>query len=97
MKGGKILAVTFSLVMLLSVTSYSVYAEDDSPNVSEWEEYDKDKILNDPFAQRLLKYIELSKQRIAELQNQERIQTNFAKAALGVLSAYFLFILSSSS
>ena len=74
MKGGKILAVTLSLVMLLSVTSYSVSAEEDSPNVSEWEEYDKDKILNDPFAQRLLEYIKISKQRIAELQNQERIQ-----------------------
>jgi len=79
MKGGKILAVTLSLVMLFLVTSYSVYAEDDSPNVSEWEEYDKDKILNDPFAQRLLKYIELSKQRIAELENQQRIQTEHEK------------------
>jgi len=79
MKGGKILAVTLSLVMLFSVPSYSVYAEDDSPNVSEWEEYDKDKILNDPFAQRLLEYIELSKQRIAELKNQERIQTEHEK------------------
>ncbi|MCH6586613.1 MAG: hypothetical protein IH792_06275 [Thaumarchaeota archaeon] len=79
MKGGKILAVTFSLVMLFSVTSYSVYAEDDSPNVSEWEEYDKDKILNDPFAQRLLEYIKISKQRIAELKNQERIQTEHEK------------------
>ncbi len=45
--------------MLFSVTSYSVSAEEDSPNVSEWEEYDKDKILNDTFAQRLLEYIEL--------------------------------------
>jgi len=79
MKKGKILAVTLSLVMLLSVTSYSVSAEEDSPNVSEWEEYDKDKILNDPFAQRLLEYIELSKQRIAELQNQQRIQTEHEK------------------
>ncbi len=79
MKGRKILAVTFSLVMLFSVTSYSVYAEDDSPNVSEWEEYDKDKILNDPFAQRLLEYIKISKQRIAELKNQERIQTEHEK------------------
>ncbi|MCH8324748.1 MAG: hypothetical protein IH813_06590 [Thaumarchaeota archaeon] len=79
MKGGKILAVTLSLVMLFSVTSYSVYAEDDSPNVSEWEEYDKDKILNDPFAQRLLEYIKISKQRIAELKNQERIQTEHEK------------------
>jgi hypothetical protein len=75
MKRGKILAVTLSLVMLLSVTSYSVSAEEDPVNVSEWEEYDKDKILNDPFAQRLLEYIELSKQRIAELENQERTQT----------------------
>ncbi len=75
MKKGKILAVTLSLVMLLSVTSYSVSAEEDPVNVSEWEEYDKDKILNDPFAQRLLENIELSKQRIAELQNQERTQT----------------------
>ncbi|MEK0319166.1 MAG: hypothetical protein QQN43_06265, partial [Nitrosopumilus sp.] len=79
MKWGKILAVTLSLVMLFSVTSYSVSAEEDSPNVSEWEEYDKDKILNDPFAQRLLKYIELSKQRIAKLENQERIQTEHEK------------------
>ena len=79
MKGRKILAVTLSLVMLLSVTSYSVYAEEDSPNVSEWEEYDKDKILNDPFAQRLLEYIKISKQRIAELENQERIQTEHEK------------------
>ena len=79
MKGGKILAVTLSLVMLLSVTSYSVSAEEVSVNVSEWEEYDKDKILNDPFAQRLLEYIELSKQRIAELENQERIQTEHEK------------------
>ncbi len=77
MKKGKILAVTLSLVMLLSVTSYSVSAEEDPVNVSEWEEYDKDKILNDPFAQRLLEYIELSKQRIAELENQERIQTEY--------------------
>jgi len=79
MKKGKILAVTLSLVMLLSVTSYSVSAEEDSPNVSEWEEYDKDKILNDPFAQRLLEYIKLSKQRIAQLENQERIQTEHEK------------------
>ena len=75
MKGKKILAVTLSFVMLLSVTSYSVSAEEDPVNVSEWEEYDKDKILNDPFAQRLLKNIELSKQRIAELQNQQRVLT----------------------
>ncbi len=75
MKGKKILAVTLSLVMLLSVTSYSVSAEEDPVNVSEWEEYDKDKILNDPFAQRLLKNIELSKQRITELQNQQRVLT----------------------
>jgi len=79
MKGGKILAVTLSLVMLFSVTSYSVSAEEDSPNVSEWEEYDKDKILNDPFAQRLLEYIKISKQRIAELENQEKIQTEHEK------------------
>jgi len=79
MKGGKILAVTLSLVMLLSVTSYSVSAEEDPANVSEWEEYDKDKILNDPFAQRLLEYIKISKQRIAELENQERIQTEHEK------------------
>jgi len=79
MKGRKILAVTLSLVMLFSVTSYSVSAEEDSPNVSEWEEYDKDKILNDPFAQRLLEYIKISKQRIAELENQERIQTEHEK------------------
>jgi len=79
MKRGKILAVTLSLVMLLSVTSYSVYAEEDPVNVSEWEEYDKDKILNDPFAQRLLEYIELSKQRIAELENHQRIQTEHEK------------------
>jgi len=79
MKKGKILAVTLSLVMLLSVTSYSVSAEEDPVNVSEWEEYDKDKILNDPFAQRLLEYIELSKQRIAELENQERVQTEHEK------------------
>lgn len=79
MKKGKILAVTLSLVMLLSVTSYSVSAEEDPVNVSEWEEYDKDKILNDPFAQRLLEYIELSKQRIAELENQERILTEHEK------------------
>ena len=79
MKGRKILAVTLSLVMLLSITSYSVSAEEDPANVSEWEEYDKDKILNDPFAQRLLEYIELSKQRIAELQNPERIQTEHEK------------------
>jgi len=79
MKRGKILAVTLSLVMLFSVTSYSVSAEEDPVNVSEWEEYDKDKILNDPFAQRLLEYIELSKQRIAELENQERIQTEHEK------------------
>ncbi|MCH6586522.1 MAG: hypothetical protein IH792_05800 [Thaumarchaeota archaeon] len=79
MKRGKILTVTLSLVMLLSVTSYSVSAEEDPVNVSEWEEYDKDKILNDPFAQRLLEYIELSKQRIAELENHQRIQTEHEK------------------
>ena len=79
MKWGKILAVTLSLVMLFSVTSYSVSAEEDSPNVSEWEEYDKDKILNDPFAQRLLEYIKISNQRISELENQERIQTEHEK------------------
>jgi hypothetical protein len=55
MKREKILAVTLSLVMLFSVTSYSVSAEEDPVNVSEWEEYDKDKILNDPFAQRAFK------------------------------------------
>ena len=73
MRGRKILAVTLSFVMLLSVTSYSVSAEEDSANVSEWEEYDKDKILSDPFAQRLLEYIKISKQRISELQNQQRV------------------------
>jgi len=79
MKRGKILAVTLLLVMLLSVTSYSVYADEDPVNVSEWEEYDKDQILNDPFAQRLLEYIKISKQRIAELENQQRIQTEHEK------------------
>ena len=79
MRGRKILAVTLSFVMLLSVTSYSVSAEEDSANVSEWEEYDKDKILSDPFAQRLLEYIKISKQRISELQNQQRIQTEHEK------------------
>jgi len=75
MRGRGILAVTLSFVMLLSVTSYSVSAEEDPVNVSEWEEYDKDKILSDPFAQRLLEYIKISKQRISELENQQRIQT----------------------
>lgn len=74
MKEGKIFAVTLSLVMLFSVLSYSAYAED-SPNVSDWEEYDKNKIQNDPFAQRLLELIEISKQRLAELENQQRVQT----------------------
>jgi len=69
--------LAFSFILLGSSGSASVYAQDstDSVNVSEWEEYDKDKILNDPFAQRLLEYIELSKQRIAELQNPQRVQT----------------------
>jgi len=69
--------LAFSFILLGSSGSASVYAQDstDSVNVSEWEEYDKDKILNNPFAQRLLEYIELSKQRIAELQNQQRVQT----------------------
>ncbi len=79
MKRGKILAVTLSFVMLLSITSYSVSAEEDSANVSEWEEYDKDKILSDPFAQRLLEYIKISKQRIAELENQPQVQTEHEK------------------
>jgi len=52
MKSWAVFGILLFAISGLMVPQFS-YAQDstDSVNVSEWEEYDKDKILNDPFAQ----------------------------------------------
>ncbi len=78
MKRSRILwAFVFSFTLLVSSGSSSVYAQnsDDSVNVSEWNTYNLDTILTDPTAQKILENIEISKQRLFELQNPQRIVT----------------------
>ena len=64
-------ALSFSFFLLFSINSSSVYAQSSSEslNLSEWTTYTGESILTDPFAQKILENIEISKQRIAELQN----------------------------
>ncbi|MCH8324628.1 MAG: hypothetical protein IH813_05965, partial [Thaumarchaeota archaeon] len=72
MKGSKTMwALSFSFFLLFSINSSSVYAQSSSEsiNLSEWTTYTGESILTDPFAQKILENIEISKQRIAELQN----------------------------
>jgi len=67
----------FSFFLLFSINSSSVYAQSssDSADVSEWTAYTGESILTDPIAQKILENIEISKQRIADLQNPQRIMT----------------------
>jgi len=72
LKDSKIVwALSFSFFLLFSINSSSVYAQSSSEyvNLSEWTTYTGESILTDPFAQKILENIEISKQRIAELQN----------------------------
>ena len=82
MKGSKtVWALSFSFFLLFSINSSSVYAQSSSEsiNLSEWTTYTGESILTDPFAQKILENIEISKQRIAELQNPQRILTEHQK------------------
>ena len=82
MKGSKtVWALSFSFFLLFSINSSSVYAQSSSEptNLSEWITYTGESILTDPIAQKILENIEISKQRIAELQNPQRILTEHQK------------------
>ena len=82
MKGSKtVWALSFSFFLLFSINSSSVYAQSSSEptNLSEWTTYTGESILTDPIAQKILENIEISKQRIAELQNPQRILTEHQK------------------
>lgn len=82
MKGSKtVWALSFSFFLLFSINSSSVYAQSsaESINLSEWTTYTGESILTDPIAQKILENIEISKQRIAELQNPQRIMTEHQK------------------
>jgi len=82
LKGSKIVwTIAFSFILLFSVNLGSVYAQSssDSIDVSEWTAYTGESILTDPIAQRILENIEISKQRIADLQNPQRIMTEHQK------------------
>ena len=74
-------ALSFSFFLLFSINSSSVYAQSSSEptNLSEWTTYTGESILTDPIAQKILENIEISKQRIAELQNPQRIMTEHQK------------------
>jgi len=76
MKRFEIGAITFSFILLFSITSNTIYAESssDSVNVSEWTTYSGESILTDPTAQTILKSIEISKRILAELQNPQQPQ-----------------------
>lgn len=78
LKRSKILwALAFSFILLVSGGSSSVYAQNstDSVNVSEWKTYNRDTILTDPAAQKILENIEISKQILYDIQNPQRIVT----------------------
>lgn len=82
MKGSKtVWALSFSFILLFSINSSSVYAQSSSEsiNLSEWTTYAGERILTDPIAQKILENIEISKQRIADLQNSEGIMTEHQK------------------
>ena len=74
-------ALSFSFFLLFSINSSSVYAQSSSEptNLSEWTTYTGESILTDPIAQKILENIEISKQRIAELQNPQRLMTEHQK------------------
>ena len=59
------------------VNSGSVYAQSssDSIDVSEWTTYDRESILTDPIAQKILENIEISKQILYDIQSPQRIVT----------------------
>jgi len=73
--------LSFSFFLLFSINSSSVYAQSSSEsiNLSEWTTYTGKSILTDPIAQKILENIEISKQRIAELQNPKPIMTEHQK------------------
>jgi len=70
-------ALTFSFILLGSSGSASVYAQEstDSANVSDWNTFNRDEILTDPIAQKMLEKIEISKQILYDIQNPQRIVT----------------------
>ena len=70
-------ALSFSFILLFLVNSGSVYAQSssDSIDVSEWTTYDRESILTDPIAQKILENIEISKQILYDIQNPQRIVT----------------------
>jgi len=78
MKGSKMVwALSFSFFLLFSINSSSVYAQSSSEptNMSEWTTYDRESILTDPIAQKILENIEISKQILYDIQNPQRIVT----------------------
>ncbi len=78
MKRSRILwTLAFSFILLGSSGSASVYAQNstDSVNVAEWKTYNRDTILTDPEAQKILENIEISKQILYDIQNPQRIVT----------------------
>ena len=82
LKGSKtVWALSFSFFPLFSINSSSVYAQSSSEptNLSEWTTYTGESILTDPIAQKILENIEISKQRIAELKNPQRLMTEHQK------------------
>ena len=70
-------ALSFSFFLLFSINSGSVYAQSSSEptNLSEWTTYDRESILTDPIAQKILENIEISKQILYDIQNPQRIVT----------------------
>jgi len=70
-------ALAFSFILLGSSGSASVYAQDstDSVDVSDWNTFNRDEILTDPIAQKILENIEISKQILYDIQNPQRIVT----------------------
>ena len=78
MKGSKtVWALSFSFILLFLVNSGSVYAQSSSEptNLSEWTTYDRESILTDPIAQKILENIEISKQILYDIQSPQRIVT----------------------
>jgi len=69
--------LAFSFILLGSSGSASVYAQDstDSANVYDWKTFNRDEILTDPIAQKMLENIEISKQILYDIQNPQRIVT----------------------
>ena len=70
-------ALSFSFFLLFSINAGSVYAQSSSEptNLSEWTTYDRESILTDPIAQKILENIEISKQILYDIQNPQRIVT----------------------